>query len=66
MSGYALRANPTYDALAAPPPVTKAGLQAFVTYEGGGSECHEFSSPISERSAKATGELSSMAFQVGV
>jgi hypothetical protein len=29
-------------------------------------ECHEFSSPTSKPSAKATGELSSMAFQVGV
>ena len=40
--------------------------KAFCHARGGRKECHEFSSPVCTRSSDATGELSSMAFQVGV
>ena len=48
-----------------PPPMAKADL-GLRHVRGGRTECHEFSSLIGELSAHATGELSSMAFQVGV
>ena len=52
--------------LAASSPCDEGRSAGLRHARGGGLECHEFSSPISQRSANTTGELSSMAFQVGV
>ena len=49
-----------------PPPVAKAGFQDFATHEGGGPNATSLARPSASHPAHATGELSSMAFEVGV